>query len=107
MRIRDFEIFQFKFCFVTTFTDEFRSFVDCSLLVSFGDCKFFFQTHMALLHPAVARNRLADDIGNPTFGRGGIWAQCHLGAEAFGRSAIWAQSHLGAKYVRIYFALVF
>ena len=42
-----FEIFQFKFCFLTAFTNEFRSFVDCSVLVSFGDCKFFFQTQMA------------------------------------------------------------
>ena len=47
---------------MTAFTDEFRSFVDCSVLASFGDCKFFFQTQMALLHPAMVWDHLAEDV---------------------------------------------
>ena len=62
MWICDFENFQFEFCFMPAFTDEFRSFVDCRVLVGFGDCKFFFQTQMALLHSAMVWGRLADDI---------------------------------------------
>ena len=61
VRICDLKIFQFNFCFMTAFTDEFRSFVDCSLFVSFGDCKFFIQTQMALLHPAVVWDLLVED----------------------------------------------
>ena len=47
---------------MTAFTDEYRSFVVCSVLFSFGDCKFFFQTQMALLHPAVVWDGLAEDM---------------------------------------------
>ena len=62
MWIFDFANFQFEFCFMPAFADEFRFFIDCNVLVGFGYCKFFFQEQMALLHSTMIWGRLVEDI---------------------------------------------